>query len=212
MHDFPLLILVCIEGRPEALSVAQQVAFYGSVLPAAWSLMLALRARGLGSTWTTLHLLHEDEAARRVTLRYTGLLAETFEARTPGERSASGRRTRLTLRRLHLGSVHAHGTLAPARTIDASARDLEGCERPLHLFPPITPCERAAMTIPTTTAPLWSSFLTATAIHKGLAGFSRSVISWTSAVLSVKCRYASSHYLSRSRGRRLDPRLWQADR
>src|SRR5262245_66173525 len=64
MHEFPLLILVCIEGRPEALSVAQQVAFYGSVLPAAWSLMLALRARGLGSTWTTLHLLHAGAAAK----------------------------------------------------------------------------------------------------------------------------------------------------
>ena len=64
MHELPVLILVCVEGRPEALSVAQQVAFYGSVLPAAWSLMLALRARGLGSTWTTLHLLHEEEAAR----------------------------------------------------------------------------------------------------------------------------------------------------
>jgi nitroreductase len=64
MHELPVLILVCVEGRPEALSVAQQVAFYGSVLPAAWSLMLALRARGLGSTWTTLHLVHEEEAAR----------------------------------------------------------------------------------------------------------------------------------------------------
>jgi nitroreductase len=64
MHEMPVLILVCVEGRPESLSVAQQVAFYGSVLPAAWSLMLALRSRGLGSTWTTLHLLHEDEAAR----------------------------------------------------------------------------------------------------------------------------------------------------
>lgn len=64
LHEMPALILVCIEGRPEPHSVAQQVAFYGSVLPAAWSLMLALRARGLGSTWTTLHLLHEDEAAR----------------------------------------------------------------------------------------------------------------------------------------------------
>ena len=64
MHEMPVLILVCVEGRPETLSVAQQVAFYGSVLPAAWSLMLALRARGLGSTWTTLHLLHEEEAAR----------------------------------------------------------------------------------------------------------------------------------------------------
>jgi nitroreductase len=64
LHEMPVLILVCIEGRPESLSVPQQVAFYGSVLPAAWSLMLALRARGLGSTWTSLHLLHEDEAAR----------------------------------------------------------------------------------------------------------------------------------------------------
>ena len=63
MHEMPVLILVCVEGRPESLSVAQQVAFYGSVLPAAWSLMLALRSRGLGSTWTTLHLLHEEEAA-----------------------------------------------------------------------------------------------------------------------------------------------------
>ena len=64
MHEVPALILVCVEGRPESLTVPQQVAFYGSVLPAAWSLMLALRARGLGSTWTTLHLLHESEAAR----------------------------------------------------------------------------------------------------------------------------------------------------
>jgi nitroreductase len=39
------------------------VGFYGSVLPAAWSLMLALRARGLGSTWTSLLVLHEQEVA-----------------------------------------------------------------------------------------------------------------------------------------------------
>ena len=63
IHEMPALILVCSEGRPLSESVAMQVAFYGSVLPAAWSLMLALRARGLGSTWTTLHLLHEREAA-----------------------------------------------------------------------------------------------------------------------------------------------------
>ena len=62
MHEMPALVLACIEGRP-ADTVAQQVAFYGSILPAAWSFMVALRARGLGSTWTTLHLLHEGEAA-----------------------------------------------------------------------------------------------------------------------------------------------------
>jgi nitroreductase len=65
LHRFPALILVCIEGRPSpAADNARNVAFYGSVLPAAWSLMLALRSRGLGSTWTTLHLAHEDEVAR----------------------------------------------------------------------------------------------------------------------------------------------------
>ena len=34
---------------------------YGSIVPAAWSLMLALRARGIGSSWTTLHLSYEKE-------------------------------------------------------------------------------------------------------------------------------------------------------
>jgi nitroreductase len=63
LHEIPALILVCSEGVPDAASRAQQVAFYASVLPAAWSLMVALRARGLGATWTTLHLLHEAEAA-----------------------------------------------------------------------------------------------------------------------------------------------------
>ncbi len=34
---------------------------YGSIAPATWSLMLVLRARGIGSAWTTLHLRHERE-------------------------------------------------------------------------------------------------------------------------------------------------------
>ena len=48
------LIFVCVEGRPMDESVSAQVAYYGSILPAAWSLMLALRARHIGTTWTTL--------------------------------------------------------------------------------------------------------------------------------------------------------------
>lgn len=59
----PALILVCAEGEP-GLGPARQVGFYGSILPAAWSLMLALRARGLGSTWTSLHLREAAAAAR----------------------------------------------------------------------------------------------------------------------------------------------------
>ena len=63
LHELPVLILVCAEGVPPEGSTALQIGFCGSVLPAAWSLMLALRARGLGSTWTSLHLLFESEAA-----------------------------------------------------------------------------------------------------------------------------------------------------
>ncbi len=64
MHEFPVLILVCAVGQPDPSSLAQQVAFYGSVLPAAWSLMLALRARKLGCTWTTLLSRQADEVAK----------------------------------------------------------------------------------------------------------------------------------------------------
>jgi nitroreductase len=63
LQDFPALILVCSLGRPDP-DVARQIAFYGSVLPAAWSLMLALRARGIGATWTTLLAQREREASQ----------------------------------------------------------------------------------------------------------------------------------------------------
>lgn len=62
--EAPVLIIPCINGRPNSPSPASQAGFYGSILPAAWSLMLALRARGLGAAWTTLHLPHEQEVAQ----------------------------------------------------------------------------------------------------------------------------------------------------
>jgi nitroreductase len=61
MGDAPALILVCAEGRVENAGAMAQAAFYGSVIPAAWSLMLALNARGIGTAWTTLHLRYEGE-------------------------------------------------------------------------------------------------------------------------------------------------------
>jgi nitroreductase len=63
MHEVPSLVLFCYEGRPEQPAPAAQAGFYGSILPAAWSFMLALRARGVGSAWTTLHLPYEQETA-----------------------------------------------------------------------------------------------------------------------------------------------------
>jgi nitroreductase len=63
MHEVPVLVIPCLEGRVETAGAEAQAAFYGSILPAAWSFMLALRARGLGSAWTTLHLRYEREVA-----------------------------------------------------------------------------------------------------------------------------------------------------
>ena len=64
LHEAPVMVIPCIEGRIENAGVLAQASVYGSILPAAWSLMLALRARGIGSAWTTLHLMFEQDAAK----------------------------------------------------------------------------------------------------------------------------------------------------
>ena len=48
----------------------EQAGVWGSILPAAWSFMLAARARGLGSSWTTVHLLFEQDAANVLGIPY----------------------------------------------------------------------------------------------------------------------------------------------
>lgn len=64
LHEVPVLVIPCIEGRFETAGVCRQATLYGSILPAVWSFMLALRARGIGASWTTDHLFHEREAAQ----------------------------------------------------------------------------------------------------------------------------------------------------
>ncbi len=63
LQEVPVHIIPCIQARVEHASPLRQASAYGSILPAAWSLMLALRARGLGSAWTTAHILYETEVA-----------------------------------------------------------------------------------------------------------------------------------------------------
>jgi nitroreductase len=64
LHEAPIHVIPCLLDRlPEHPSPADTAGFYGSILPAVWSFQLALRSRGLGSAFTTLHLLHEREAA-----------------------------------------------------------------------------------------------------------------------------------------------------
>ncbi|MBI2764346.1 MAG: nitroreductase family protein [Chloroflexi bacterium] len=64
MHECPVFIIPCLEGRTDGASAGMQAGFWGSILPAAWSLMLALRARGIGTAWTSIHLGKEREVAK----------------------------------------------------------------------------------------------------------------------------------------------------
>lgn len=60
MREAPVLLIPCLEGRPDK-SPLGGVSFWASLFPAVWSFCLALRSRGLGSCWTTLHLLRDGE-------------------------------------------------------------------------------------------------------------------------------------------------------
>ena len=62
LHRVPVHVIPVIRGRVDN-QPNMAAGLYGSIIPAAWSFMLAARARGLGSAWTTLHLLHEKDAA-----------------------------------------------------------------------------------------------------------------------------------------------------
>lgn len=59
MADAPVLVIGCSEGPSRGAAQATM----GSVLPGMWSFMLAARARGLGTAWTTLHLGRERKVA-----------------------------------------------------------------------------------------------------------------------------------------------------
>jgi nitroreductase len=58
----PVMLVPCIMGRLREARPVVAASFYGSILPAVWSFQLALRSRGLGSTFTTLHLAFERRA------------------------------------------------------------------------------------------------------------------------------------------------------
>jgi nitroreductase len=100
LHEAPAFVIPCIEGRVENGGVLAQASIYGSILPAVWSLMLALRARGVGSAWTTLHLMFESDAAKIInvpdTITQTALLPVAYFTGTdfkPAKRLPAKQRT-----------------------------------------------------------------------------------------------------------------------
>lgn len=95
MHEAPFLLVPCIEGSPAAAASEFGAGMWGSLLPAVWSFMLALRERGLGSAWTTLHLHGggEREAADLLGIPYdsfrqAGLFPVAYTAGTDFKRAS----------------------------------------------------------------------------------------------------------------------------
>jgi nitroreductase len=77
LHRVPVLVIPCLEVRGP-LPPGNQAGLWGSVLPAAWSYMLAARAAGLAVAWTATHLTRESEVAELLgipqTVRQAALL------------------------------------------------------------------------------------------------------------------------------------------
>jgi nitroreductase len=70
LHEVPVLVIPCIGGRLDGAPPLQAAVGWASIVPAVWSFMLAARARGLGTSWTSLHLAHEREAAALLGIPY----------------------------------------------------------------------------------------------------------------------------------------------
>ncbi len=61
-HRVPVMMIPCIEGNLDRVPAFAGASTWGSLLPAVWSFMLAARERGLGTAWTTIHLMNGGDA------------------------------------------------------------------------------------------------------------------------------------------------------
>ncbi|MDQ1436929.1 MAG: hypothetical protein QOK43_558 [Acidimicrobiaceae bacterium] len=70
LHEVPVHVIPCGKSRVEVVKGSSPASYFASIIPAGWSFMLAARARGLGTVWTTLHLAFEREAAEILGIPY----------------------------------------------------------------------------------------------------------------------------------------------
>nr|WP_202524191.1 nitroreductase family protein [Kitasatospora sp. SID7827] len=78
VHRVPAFVIPAVEGRTEGASVLDQSMTWGSILPAVWSFMLAARARGLGTVWTTAQGPLERELAAVLGVPYEEVMLAAF--------------------------------------------------------------------------------------------------------------------------------------
>jgi nitroreductase len=71
LAEAPVIVVACLAGmRVDGELANMATTFLGQTGPAVWSFMLAARARGLGTCWTTMHLPREREAAELLGIPY----------------------------------------------------------------------------------------------------------------------------------------------
>ncbi len=78
LGQVPVHVIPCLEGRIDGSSTLTAASAWASIIPAGWSFLLALRSRGLGSVWTTMHLAKEREVAELLGIPATVTQAALF--------------------------------------------------------------------------------------------------------------------------------------
>ncbi len=74
----PVHVIPCLQGRFDGIDYLAAASAWASIIPAGWSFLLALRSRGLGSVWTTMHLAREREVGELLGIPATVTQAALF--------------------------------------------------------------------------------------------------------------------------------------
>ncbi|MFZ0229351.1 MAG: nitroreductase family protein [Mycobacterium sp.] len=78
LGQVPVHVIPCLENRIDNSNMLVAASAWASIIPAGWSFLLALRSRGLGSVWTTMHLAKEREVAELLGIPATATQAALF--------------------------------------------------------------------------------------------------------------------------------------
>jgi nitroreductase len=78
LAQVPVHVIPCLDQRIDDAVLGVAAAAWASIIPAGWSFLLALRSRGLGSVWTTMHLFKEKEVAELLGIPATVTQAALF--------------------------------------------------------------------------------------------------------------------------------------
>ncbi len=78
LAEVPVHVIPCLQNRIDNSNLLLAASAWASIIPAGWSFLLALRSRGLGSVWTTMHLAKEQAVAEILGIPATVTQAALF--------------------------------------------------------------------------------------------------------------------------------------